>query len=126
MLPDDGAMVGDMACAPGVPTCHPKPVEFAWEWAGQPLGENQAFELRLWPRGASPDQFYHYGAAALVRTTRLTIDITSAPGLRTAGGPWRDGNIGSYWWTVAVVQMQPYERIGQEAKPRAFNVRIVQ
>jgi hypothetical protein len=89
------------------------------------LADNQGFEVRMWPRGATPEQFVHFGAAAPVRSTRLIIDISATPAVRQAGRPPLQGGAGAYWWTVAVVQLQPYERTGVEATPRVLNLHFV-
>jgi hypothetical protein len=88
-------------------------VVFRWTWSGPTLGSNYGFEVRLWKEG-QPD---HYGAAEPVNDTSVTINLRGAYGVR-AGGE------GAYWWTVAVVQRQPYTRVGAEAAPRKLNVQI--
>lgn len=88
------------------------PTTFVWEWNGQPLAENQAFEVRVW----SAEQPYHYGATGLVRSTSVTFDIAGAYGVQQ-GGTGR-----SYFWTVALVEQDPYKWIGMEAPPRAIIV----
>lgn len=80
---------------------------FAWRWDGPALAENQAFELRIWKDG-QPD---HYGAAEPTQQTNITIILGGAYGVQQ-GGP------GNYYWTVAVVTRNPYQRVGPEAPPR--------
>jgi eukaryotic-like serine/threonine-protein kinase len=86
---------------------------FAWTWPGEALDANQGFEVRIW-RDGQPD---HYGAAGIVRgQTWLRLDD-----VRTAYGV-QQGGPGSYHWTVALVQVEPYKRIGPEAPPRTLLV----
>jgi hypothetical protein len=65
----------------------------------------------MWREG-QPD---HYGAAAPVGNTAATIDV---------GGSYavQQGGTGSYFWTVALVQREPYARLGPEAPPRVLLV----
>ncbi len=83
---------------------------FTWQWNGQPLEANQGFEVRIW-RNGQPD---HYGAASPVRANQVEIDVLGAYGV--AGAP------GNYLWTVAIVQLDPYQRIGPEAPARELRV----
>lgn len=86
---------------------------FTWNWSGPALTANQGFEVRLWKDG-QPD---HYGAASPVRITSVRLNVTSAYGI-TQGGS------GRYFWTVAVVQMEPYQRTGPEAQPRVVQIEL--
>ena len=88
-------------------------ITFAWSWTGPALAANQGFELRIWKEG----QADHYGATPLVRTTSVTLDVRSAYGVQQGGS-------GRHFWTVAVVQMEPYQRIGSEATPRMLYVEV--
>lgn len=79
-------------------------VTFAWSWVGK-LGQNQGFELLIW-RGNNG----HNGAAPPVRGTNLELDMSGYAE-------------GSYFWSVVLVQLQPYQRIPfTEASPRVINV----
>lgn len=84
---------------------------FSWTWPGPPLTANQGFEVRIWKEG-QPD---HYGAAAPTGGTSITIDPRGAFGVQQGGA-------GKYFWTVALVQREPYKRIGSEAAPRTLEV----
>lgn len=84
---------------------------FRWTWNGPALTNNQGFEVRIWKDG----QADHFGAADPVRTTSAAIDLNQAAGVRQGGA-------GTYLWTVAVVQLNPYKRIGKEAAPRALRI----
>jgi len=84
---------------------------FRWSWNGPALAANQGFEVRVWKDG----QADHFGAAEPVRTTSALIDLNQAAGVRQGGA-------GTYLWTVAVVQLNPYKRIGKEATPRALRI----
>ncbi len=69
--------------------------------------------MRIWREG-QPD---HYGAAAPTQSTSITIDVGGAFGVQQGGA-------GSYLWTVALVQREPYKRIGPEATPRRLQVQV--
>ena len=84
---------------------------FRWSWNGPMLAANQGFEVRVWKES----QADHFGAAEPVRTTSAVIDLNQAAGVRQGGA-------GNYLWTVAVVQLNPYKRIGKEATPRALRI----
>jgi hypothetical protein len=84
---------------------------FRWTWDGPDLTNNQGFEVRIWKEG----QADHFGAAEPVRTTSAVIDLNQAAGVRQGGA-------GTYLWTVAVVQLKTYKRIGKEATPRALRI----
>ena len=88
-------------------------VTFSWDWPGPPLTPNQGFEVRVW-RADQPD---HYGAAAPVRTNSATIDLAGAYGVQQGGS-------GLYFWTVAVVGLNPYQRIGPEAAARQLTIEL--
>ncbi len=82
---------------------------FSWRWNGSALAANQGFEVRIWKEG----QTDHYGAASPVRETSQEIHLENAYGIQRGGD-------GTYFWTVALVQLDPYMRIGQEATPRTM------
>lgn len=84
---------------------------FRWAWNGPTLAANQGFEVRIWKEG----QADHFGAAEPVRVTSALIDLNQAAGVR-------QGGVGTYLWTVAVVQLSPYKRIGKEASPRTLHI----
>jgi hypothetical protein len=87
------------------------PMRFEWSWSGPALDPNQGFEVRLW-RENQPE---HYGAAAPVSETSATINVGGAYAVQ-------QGGTGSYFWTVALVQRDPYVRLGPEAPPRVLLV----
>lgn len=93
-------------------TAHDR-MTFTWIWTGPALTSNQGFEVRLWKEG-QPD---HYGAAEPVRSASATFDVKGAYGVQLGG-------TGEYLWTVAVVQLNPYERIGSEATPRSLRIQL--
>lgn len=86
-------------------------VTFRWSWNGPALTSNQGFDLRIWKEG----QADHFSATEPVRTTSVTVDLNQTAGVRQGGG-------GDYLWTVAVVQVSPYKRIGKEAPPRTLTI----
>ena len=86
-------------------------VTFAWGWNGPALGSNQGFEVRIWREG-QPD---HYGATGPVTTTSVTFDVGGAFDVQRGGS-------GRYKWSVAVVQLNSYKRIGPEAASRELDI----
>jgi hypothetical protein len=86
---------------------------FSWQWSGPALAPNQAFEVRLWKDG-QPD---HYGATAPARSPSVTFDVNGAYGVQQGGS-------GRYLWTVALIETDPYRRIGQEAPARPITVQV--
>jgi hypothetical protein len=87
------------------------PLQFEWSWSGPPLDSNQGFEVLLW-RENQPD---HYGAAAPTGDTSVTIDVRRSYAVQ-------QGGTGTYLWTVALVQRDPYARLSPEASPRVLLV----
>ena len=90
---------------------------FQWKWTGRALTSNEGFELRMW-KANNPD---HPGVAPPVpyvnnpnHVYSLYVgSIRATPGVQEIPtDDWID-----VYWTVAVVQLNPYQRTGQEAKP---------
>lgn len=83
---------------------------FQWKWNGT-LAENQGFEVRGW-RLNGP----HNG----IHDARITQGITpGAGGVYSLSRKIPEEFRGQEWyWTVAVVQLDPYKRSGPEATPR--------
>jgi len=81
---------------------------FQWTWSGE-LGENQGFEVRGWLPGGP-----HNG----IHDARITKGITpDRSGVYSISRRIPKEFRGKTWqWTVAVVQLDPYERIGPEAE----------
>lgn len=100
--------------------------DFRWKWIGQ-LPANMTFEIRIWQEGV--DQV-HYGAydvrdmyskieykedgiyqISFVLESAYTIQLRPTETL--------------YQWTVAIVQIDPYQPIGLEASPRQLIVGLI-
>jgi protein phosphatase len=95
---------------------------FKWRWDGE-LAEGWGFEVRIWREGDD-----HYGAfdvRELMKYVARQPDGSYAVGLLVEGayGVHLHGE-GEYFWTVAVVQVDPYVRIGPEAAPRKLKYEI--
>ncbi len=88
-------------------------VSFAWTYDGPPLQENQGFEVRIWNDSSTE----HQGAVAPVSTTSTTINIEQITVVRQHGS-------GPYYWSVAVIQINPYQKIGQESAPTRIMVQV--
>ncbi len=93
-------------------------------WQGPQLEAGLGYEIRLWQAGDP----YHYGAAStdevMQRVTRrddgaftVSLDIRSAYSVQLHGS-------GDYFWSIAVVVMDPYEPLGTEATQRTLIINI--
>jgi serine/threonine protein phosphatase PrpC len=83
-------------------------VEFAWDPAER-LGPGEAFQVLIWQRGEAQ----HNGAAEVVTVPRQTLNLDQVPQLQN--GP------GEYLWSVVVVmQMNPKQRLSDEAPAWQF------
>ena len=95
---------------------------FKWKWSGQ-LPENATFEVRIWEGKDTP----HYGAYDVKKmyekikyysdndTYQVSFDVGAAYGVTSSSAS-------RFQWTVAVVQIEPYQRIGDEAALRVINI----
>lgn len=97
--PDDGATASGST-------------RFVWAWNEPSLAGNEAFEVRMW----KADHPHHYQATRWVRATSAQFDVTRAYGVRRAGID------GDHFWTVALVETDPYKRTGEEAPARVIRV----
>jgi tetratricopeptide (TPR) repeat protein len=95
------------------------PTNFEWEWTGA-LPPGLGFEVRVWREGEPPAGVHN---AQLDNTNgnikhdgnrySLSIDIRETAGVR--------GRSGTYWWSVALVQLRPtYVDLGQQADPASL------
>jgi hypothetical protein len=89
-------------------------ITFRWRWEGE-LQENQAFEVRGWLEGEP-----HNG----IHDARSTMGLQpDEDGVYELNIGFPDKFFGNTWqWSVAVVQLDPYERIGPEAEPNTVIV----
>jgi hypothetical protein len=95
---------------------------FEWEWNGAALADEHAFEVRIWKEGEP-----HYGAFDVRETAKyleqagnsyaLPISVPSAYSVQ------QNGN-GTYFWSVAIVNLNPYELI-TEATPQDFLINVL-
>jgi hypothetical protein len=90
-------------------------VRFAWQWDGDPLPQGLAFDLLIWSEAEDRE---HQGAGALgvidpapVLETGVDLDYVQSI-MQHGGGP--------YYWTVIVVRVEPYERLGLWGEKRPF------
>jgi len=80
-------------------------VTFSWQWSGLALAPNQAFEVRMWLINTTE----HNGITGPVIGASVEVDLS----------PIKSGD---YLWTVAVIQVNPYQRIGPEAPPHSLHI----
>ena len=90
---------------------------FKWRWDDQ-LTEGWGFEVRIW-RDGDPDHYGAFDARELLKYLDRQPDGVYAVSLLVEGAfSVRQHGGGDYYWTVAVVGLEPYVRIGSEAPPR--------
>jgi len=93
---------------------------FKWRWEGQ-LEANQGFELLIW-YGEEP----HYGAygpnefQGIVQKPTGNDPIYSANLIIDGADSIQRNGARDYDWSVVVVQLEPYQRIGAEGNPLTF------
>lgn len=118
------------------------PGRFMWRWDGN-LAPNTMFELRIWRPERDPVSLGAYD----VRDVKVISTIAEEEAERFLGTEhlihyagdgiyWIDLNpasakivtpdFKSYVWSVAVVQVEPYQRIGAEAPARLINIQTVE
>jgi hypothetical protein len=94
---------------------------FVWRWSGAALTDNQAFEVRIWREGEP-----HYGAFDARETSKYLEQRDAGSALSfsvsNAYSVQQNGN-GEYLWSVAVVQLEPYQLVVESApRPLIINV----
>lgn len=92
---------------------------FSWRWEGR-LAPNWGFEVRLWHEG-DPSHFGAFDAREMAKLVQHLPDgrYTAVLRLDAAYSILLHGS-GDYLWSIAVVQLEPYERIGPESAARAL------
>ena len=91
---------------------------FEWEWDHGDLDEGLAFDLLIWSEAENDlDRSLWRGVIKPLRETEAEVDVSGAPAVQEHGE-------GKYYWTVIVVQVEPYERIGQWGEFRLFTFRF--
>jgi len=81
---------------------------FTWDWRGE-LKDNEAFELRIWKK----EEERHDRAGELQKEPALEVDLDALI-------PERSGEGDVCFWSVAVVQENPYRSLSKEAQSRSF------
>ena len=90
-------------------------IRFQWLWDGQPLPEGLAFDLLIWSE-AEDQEHQGTGACGVVETDQSLerdVDLDFVGTIADHGG-------GTYFWTVIMVQEEPYERVGAWGEKRSF------
>jgi hypothetical protein len=80
-----------------------------WDYAPMPLGLSKGFQVLIWREG----EVEHYGAARFTRQREQRIDLDEVPQVKSGG-------MGTYYWTVVVVDQRTDKRISPEANPMRF------
>jgi hypothetical protein len=94
-------------------------VHFQWQWDGKPLPEGLAFDLLIWSEAEHQDH-EGVGACGVVETDpslARDVDLDYVQTIIEHGG-------GTYYWTVIVVQQEPYERVGAWGEGRSFTYTV--
>jgi len=101
-----------------------KMATFTWTWTGQTLANEDAFELRVWQKNDET----HFGAFDAREITKqpnadgqysLTLDLSAAASVT------KHGNSGDYFWSVAIVQIDPeYQDLNLETEPRSIQINV--
>lgn len=114
------AQTGDSVQAPILLNPEPEAqlqseVHFQWQWEGQPLPEGLAFDLLIWSE--VEDQEHQgtgaYGVIEIDRSLERDVDLDYVQTIMDHGE-------GTYFWTVIVVQKEPYSRVGEWGEKRSF------
>ncbi len=85
-------------------------LRFSWKWSGQ-LRANWGFEVRGWGEGGPHNGLHDARATAGIKPDGngvYSFELTIPSSFTYA----------DWMWSVAVVQLDPYQRIGAEAAPR--------
>lgn len=89
---------------------------FRWQWAGPPLGETRAFDLRIWSDREERSGATRRGAVAPTKEVWVEVNLAQVPAIRDHGP-------GDYYWTVVVVELRaegPPQVIGTWGESRRF------
>ena len=88
---------------------------FQWQWDGEPLPEGYAFDLLIWSE-AEHQEHQGTGAYGVVEpdpSLERDVDLDYVQTIMDHGE-------GTYYWTVIVVQEEPYSRVGEWGEKRPF------
>ena len=94
----------------------PERTLFRWQWDGPPLGEGQAFDLRIWSAQEEQAGSPRRGAVAPTQDTQTEVALSYVPAIQDYGP-------GDYFWTVVVVQQRvdgPADLISAWGESRRF------
>lgn len=105
-------------------------VNFAWQWTGEPLAENQTFEVRLWRKGEEIRYGAHDARASrdMIRqmgdTYFLRLDVNGAHSvMQQAMQDSMKNRAVEYEWSVALIEIEPsYQDLGIESTPFALEI----
>ena len=90
-------------------------VRFEWQWEGEPLPDDMAFDLLIWSE-AENREHQGEGAFGVIDTERsqeCDVDLDYVHTIMEHGE-------GNYYWTILVVRKDPYERVGEWGEKRSF------
>jgi hypothetical protein len=90
-------------------------VHFEWHWEGQSLPEGLSFDLLIWSE-AEEQEHQGTGAYGVIETDLSMERDVDLDFVQTI----MDHGEGTYYWTVIVVQEEPYGRVGAWGEKRSF------
>lgn len=71
---------------------------FTWQWNGPSLGEDHAFDLRIWSFREEQEGQPRRGAVAATQDTEIEVALSHVPAIEDYGP-------GDYYWTAVVVKV---------------------
>jgi uncharacterized membrane protein len=88
---------------------------FRWKWA-EKLPENYNFEVCIWLDKADTDHLGSYNVKDTVVSNddgiyTIEFDVGGAQSVKI------HGKQENYYWSVAIVQVEPYQKTGIESSP---------
>jgi hypothetical protein len=89
---------------------------FEWDWSGPALGENLAFDLRIWSQQEEQNGEPKRGVDTPTQHKKLKVDLRYVPAIL-------DYDPGDYYWTVVVVEVDtngPPKVVGEWGEKRKF------
>lgn len=90
---------------------------FEWQWNYAALPAGQAFDLLIWSEKETDlPRDSRSGAITPWQETWVVVDVSKVKTVEENGE-------GIYYWTVIVVEVEPYRRIGQWGEERPFSYR---
>jgi hypothetical protein len=94
---------------------------FEWQWDGE-RQRNQGFDILIWKEGIEPGHPGAFDAAEVTQKMQSSGNTYQFSGDVASSYSFKQNGNGKYKWTVLVVEITPYARIGLEAISRTLNI----